>query len=59
MSYLEKGKPTPLSPYFFHLCSKNEFLKDEEIDEIEAAWKYLELGISSDDVEIVEEEESK
>ena len=57
VSYLEKEKPTPISPYLFHLYSRNECLKDEEIDEIEAAWKYLELGISPEAVEIAEEEE--
>ena len=46
VAHLEKGKPTPISPYLFHMYSRNECLKDEEIDEIEAVRKYLELGIS-------------
>ena len=37
VSHLEKGKPSPISPFLFHLYSMNECLKDEEIDEIEAA----------------------
>ena len=57
--HLEKGKSTPLSPYLFHLYSKNECLKDEEIDEIEAAWKYLEVGISLEIVAISLEEGSE
>ena len=59
VSHLEKDKSMPLSPYLFHLYSRNECLKDEEIDEIEAAWKYLELGISPEIVAISEEEESE
>ena len=59
VSHLEKGKPTPISPYLFYLYSRNECLKDEEIDEIEAAWKYLELGISLETVAILEEEGSE
>ena len=45
VSHLEKGKPSPISLFFFHLYSRNECLRDEEIDEIEAARKYLEFGI--------------
>ena len=58
VSHLEKGKPKPISPYLFHLYSRNECLKDEEIDEIEAARKYLELGISPEIVAALEEEQS-
>ena len=59
MSHLEKGKPSPISPFLFHLYSKNECLKDEEIDEIEAARKYLELWISLEIVAAPEEEQSE
>ena len=59
VSHLKNGKSTPLSPYLFHLYSTNECLKDEEIDEIEAAWKYLELGISPEIVVIFKEEGSE
>ena len=59
VAHLEKGKPTPISPCLFHLYSRNECLKDEEIDEIEAARKYLELGISSEIVATPEEEGSE
>ena len=43
--------------YLFHLCSRNECLRGEEMEELEVARKYLELGITSDAVahpEIVE-----
>ena len=43
---LEKKKPSPISPYLFHLYSRNECLKEEEIEELEVARKYLELGIT-------------
>ena len=59
VSHLEKGKPSPISPFLFHLYSKNECLKDEEIDEIEAARKYLELGISPETMMLSEEEGSE
>ena len=59
VAHLEKGKPTPINPYLFHLYSMNECLKDEEIDEIEVARKYLELGISPETVVIPEEEGSE
>ena len=56
VSHLEKGKPSPISPYLFHLYSRNECLKDEEIDEIEAARKYLEFRVSPEIVMLSEEE---
>ena len=59
VSHLEKGKLLPINPYLFLLYSKNECLKDEEIDEIEAARKYLDLGISPETVALSEEEGSK
>ena len=57
VSHLEKGKPLPISPFLFHLYSRIECLKDEEINEIEAAQKYLELGISLETVAAPEEEQ--
>ena len=39
VAYLEKKKPSPISPYFFHLYSRNECLKGEEIEELEVARK--------------------
>ena len=59
LSHLEKGKPTPISLYLFHLYSRNECLKDEEINEIEAAHKYLELGISPETIAAPKEEQSE
>ena len=46
VAHLEKRKPSPISPYLFHLYSRNECLKEEEIEELEVARKYLELGIT-------------
>ena len=46
MSNLEKRKTSSISPYLFHLYNKNECLKEEEIDELEVARKYLELSIT-------------
>ena len=48
VAHLEKKKPSPISPYLFHLYSRNECLKEEEIEELEVARKYLELGITPD-----------
>ena len=59
VSHLEKGKPSPISLYLFHLYSRNECMNDEEIDEIEAARKYLEFGVSSEIVMLSEEEGSE
>ena len=59
VSQLEKGKPSPISPFLFHLYSNNKCLRDEEIDEIEAARKYLGFGISSETVTISDEAESE
>ena len=57
--HLEKGKSFPISPYLFHLYSRNECLNKDEMDEIEAARKYLELGISLEIVAHSEEIESE
>ena len=46
VAHLEKIKPSLISPYFFHLYSRNECLKGEEIEELEVDRKYLELGIT-------------
>ena len=57
VAHLEKKKPSSISPYLFCLYSRNECLKEEEIEELEVARKYLELGITLDAVahlEIVE-----
>ena len=40
VSHLEKGKPSSISPFLFHLYSRYECLKEEEMDEIETARKY-------------------
>ena len=59
VSHLEKNKASPISPYLFHLYSRNECLNEEEMDEIGAARKYLELGVSPETVANPEEEESE
>ena len=46
VSALEKGKPSPISPYLFHLYHKNECLRRGEMEELEVAKKYLEYGIN-------------
>ena len=43
---LEKGKPSPISPYLFHLYHWNECLKEEEMDTLESAKCYIEYGIN-------------
>ena len=48
VSNLEKRKFAPISLYLFHLYNKNECLQEEEIEELEVARKYLELGITPD-----------
>ena len=48
VSVLGKGKPTPISPYLFHLYSKFECLKGEEIQQLEVAKKCLVMGVASE-----------
>ena len=50
VSNLEKGKPSPISPYLFHLYSRFECLRGDEMDELEVAKKYLEYGVSPETV---------
>ena len=59
VAHLEKGKSFSISPYLFHLYSRNECLNEDEMDKIEAARKYLELGISPETVAHLEEVESE
>ena len=58
VSVLGKKKPTPVSPYLFHLCSKFECLRREEIQKIEVARECLELGIAPEVEPNVEEKDS-
>ena len=46
VSVLGKEKPTPISPYLFHLYNKFEYLRGEEMQQIEIARKCLELGVA-------------
>ena len=50
VSALEKGKPSPISPYLFHLYHRNECLRGGEMEELEVAKKYLEYGVSPETV---------
>ena len=55
ISVLGKRKPTPVSPYLFHLYSKFECLRKEEMQQIEVARECLELGIAPEvEPEVVE-----
>ena len=45
VSELEKRKTTLISPYLFHLYSKYECLRKEDIQQIEVARECLELGV--------------
>ena len=42
---LEKEKPSPISPYLFHLYFGNEFLRKEEMQQLEIAKHCLEYGV--------------
>ena len=50
MFNLEKGKSSPISPYFFHFYNKNKCLKRGEMEDLEVAKKYLEYGVSPETV---------
>ena len=64
VSNLKKEKPSPISPYFFHLYDRNECLRGREMEDLEVAKKYLEHGITlktvahPDFVEVESERES-
>ena len=62
ISVLGKGKPTPLSPYLFHLYSKFDCLRGEEIQQLEIAKECLEMGLAPEgelEPDIVEIESDK
>ena len=42
---LEKGKPTPISPYPFHLYNRFECLREDEMQQIEIAKECLEHDV--------------
>ena len=46
VSVLGKRKPTPVGPYLFHLYSKFECLRQEEMQQIEVARECLVLGVA-------------
>ena len=55
ISVLGKMKPTLVSPYLFHLYSKFECLRKEEMQQVEVARECLELGVASEvEPEVVE-----
>ena len=43
---LEKGKPSPISPYLFHLYHRFECLRREEMETLDIAKHILEYGVS-------------
>ena len=45
VSGLEKGKPSPISPYLFHLYHRFECLRRDEMDMLESAKYCLEYGV--------------
>ena len=57
---LGKRKPTPVSPYLFHLYSKFECLRKEEMQQLEVARECLELGVALEvDPDVVEIESDR
>ena len=48
VSVLHKRKPTPVSPYLFHLYHKNGCLRKEEEVKMEVAQECLEVGFESE-----------
>ena len=46
VSGLEKGKPSPISPYLFHLYHRFECFRGEEVEILETAKYILEFGVS-------------
>ena len=43
---LEKGKPSPIDPYLFHLYHMFECLRGEEMETLDIAKHMLEYGVS-------------
>ena len=55
ISVLGKRKPTPVSPYLFHLHRKFECLRKEEMQQVEVVRECLELGVAPEvELEVVE-----
>ena len=46
VSGLEKGKPSPVSPYLFHLYHRFECLRGEEMEVLETTRYMFEYGVS-------------
>ena len=60
VSVLGKRKPTPVSPYLFHLYSKFECLRKQEMQQLEIARECLELGVAPEvDPDVVEIESDR
>ena len=55
-----KRKPTPVCPYLFHLYSKFECFRKEEMQQLEKARECLELGIAPEvNTDVVEIESNR
>ena len=60
VSVLGKRKPTPVNPYLFHLYSKFECLRKEEMQQLEVDRECLELGVALEvDPDVVEIESDR
>ena len=46
VSRLEKGKPSSINPYLFHLYHRFECLRGEELEVLETAKYMLEFGVN-------------
>ena len=58
VSMLGKRKPTPVSPYLFHLYYKFECIRKEEVQKMEVARECLEMGFAPEDEPEEEQDES-
>ena len=45
VSELEKGKPSPISPYLFYFYHRFECLREEEVEILETTKYMLEFGV--------------
>ena len=58
VSVLSKRKPTPVSPYLFHLFQKFDCLRKDEIEKWKVVKECLEIGFASKDELAEEQDES-
>ena len=58
VSVLSKRKPTPVSPYLFHLYYKSGCLRKEELQKMEVARECLEMGFAPEEEPDEEQDDS-